>query len=98
MPTFTLERSDGFRQDYRAKASGVKEELQDVLRFLENPGPSHNSLNTHKIEDKTAKREEGVQVWESYITWSHRVTFNYKPNYTIFLRATNGHNILPRRR
>ena len=98
MPRYTLERSDTFRKDFKAKAPEVREELKDVLRFLEDPGPQYNSLNTHKILDSTTKRQEGVQVWESYITWSHRVTFHYKPNYTIFLRATNGHDILPHRR
>lgn len=97
MPKFTLELSEGFKEDYRQKPSDVKSELRDVLRFLEESGPRHNSLNSHKVTDKKTKRDEDIQVWESYITWSHRITWNYKPGYVIFLRATNGHEILPRR-
>lgn len=97
MPGFHLERSDGFMEDYRAKGREAREELTEVMRFLEASGPTHNSLNSHKIDDRRAQREEGVQVWESYITWSHRVTWHYKPEYVIFLRSTDGHEILPRR-
>jgi len=97
---FKLERSDGFMSDYRAKEPDAQGELDDVLRFLEEVGPQHNSLNSHKITDKRAKREERVQVWESYITWRHRLTWHYerRRRYVIYLRATDGHEILPRRK
>ena len=95
MPKFTLELSEGFKQDYLRKPPKVRAELDNVLRFLQESGPTHNSLNSHKVDDKQAKRDEGVQVWESYVTWSHRVTWHYKPNFVIFLRVTNGHEILP---
>ena len=97
MPKFTLEISKGFEDDYRRKSEDVKSELDDVLRFLQESGPTHPSLHSHKVDDKRAKREENVQVWESYVTWSRRLTWHYKPGYIIFLRATNGHEILPRR-
>lgn len=97
MPQFHLEASDGFKADYQAKDPSIRPELDNVLRFLGESGPTHNSLNSHKVHDRQAQREEGVQVWESYITWSHRVTWHYKPEYVIFLRATDGHEILPRR-
>ena len=97
MPSFTLELSEGFGRDYRQKPKEVRAELDNVLRFLKESGPTHNSLNSHKIRDRLAKKDEGVQVWESYITWSHRMTWHYKPGYVIFLRATNGHEILPTR-
>ena len=97
MPGFSLEASKGFKDDYKRKPAEVRAELDDVLRFLEESGPSHNSLNTHKIIDKRTKKIEGVQVWESYITWSRRLTWHYKPGYVIFLRATNGHEILPKK-
>ena len=97
MPSFTLEPSEGFKEDYRRKSPEVRAELDEVLRFLAESGPTHNSLNSHKINDRQAKREEKVQVWESYVTWSHRLTWHYKPGYVIFLRATNGHEILPKR-
>ena len=89
--------SEGFSDDYRNKDVKVKRELDDVLRFLADPGPTHNSLQSHKIEGRAAKDEEGLQIWESYVTWSHRITWSYKPGHVIFLRATNGHNILPGR-
>lgn len=97
MPRFSLEFSDGFREDYRSKSPEVRSELDNVLRFLQDPGPTHNSLNSHKVADRRTRRGEGVQVWESYITWSHRITWHYKPGFAIFLRATDGHEILPRR-
>ena len=97
MPQFQLELSDGFRDDYRAKDPAARSELDNVLRFLAEPGPTHNSLNSHKVDDRRAQREKGVQVWESYITWRHRITWHYKPGFVIFLRATDGHEILPRR-
>ena len=97
MPRFTLEFSDEFRLNYARKASDVRAELDDVLRFLQEPGPTHNSLNSHRVGDRRARREEGVQVWESYVTWSHRITWHYEPDYVIYLRSTNGHEILPRR-
>lgn len=96
MPKFTLELSDGFKDDYRNKASDVKKKLDEVLQFLADPGPNHNSLNSHKIEGRAAKDEQG-QIWESYLTWEHRITWSYRPGYVIFLRSTNGHNILPKR-
>ena len=95
MPRFTLEFSDGFRRDYENKPADVRTELDNALRFLQDPGPTHNSLNSHRVRDRRAQREEGVQVWESYVTWSHRVLWNYKAGFVIFLRATNGHEILP---
>ena len=97
MPRFSLEFSDGFREDYRSKSPEVRSELDNVLRFLQDPGPAHNSLNSHKVSDRRTRRDEGIQVWESYITWSHRITWHYKPGFVIFLRATDGHEILPRR-
>ena len=97
MPRFSLELSDGFRDDYRSKSPEVRAELDNVLRFLQDPGPTHNNLNSHKIAARRTRRDEGVQVWESYITWSHRITWHYKPGFVIFLRATNGHEILPHR-
>lgn len=97
MPRYRLERSEQFKADYLAKGPDVKDELDNVLRFLGDPGPRHNSLNSHKISDRRALREEGIQVWESYVTWSHRITWQYAPNYTIRLRTTDGHEILPRR-
>ena len=97
MPRFTLEMSDGFQKDYREKPQKVKSRLNNVLRFLQNPGPTHNSLNSHKILDKQTAREEGIDVWESYIDWSYRITWNYQPGRVIFLRATNGHEILPKK-
>lgn len=96
MPSFQLALSDGFKDDYQKKPSDVQSELDDVLRFLRTSGPSHRSLHSHKVQRDPAKRNEGVQVWESYITWSHRLTWNYLPNFTIYLRATDGHEILPR--
>ena len=96
MPTFTLELSDGFKGDYQSKAADVKKKLDEVLRFLADPGPTHNSLNSHKIEGRAAKDEQG-QIWESYINWGNRITWSYQPGRVIFLRATNGHNILPGR-
>ncbi len=98
MARFKLEMSEGFKIDYRAKSAEVRTELNAVLRFLQEQGPRHQSLNSHKIADRKTVRQEGVQVWESYITWSHRVTWHYKPGFVIFLRATNGHEILPRKR
>ena len=97
MPNFTLEASDGFKKDYLLKPPEVRVELDNVLRFLRESGPAHNSLNSHKIDDKQAKRLENIQVWESYVTWSRRLTWHYKAGHVIFLRATNGHEILPKR-
>ena len=95
MPRFTLEFSDGFRRDYEDKSADVRIELDNALRFLQESGPTHNSLNSHRVRDRRVQREEGVQVWESYVTWSHRILWSYKPGFVIFLRATNGHEILP---
>ena len=97
MPTFSLELSDGFKTDYLDKAPKVQRELDEVLRFLGDSGPTHNSLNSHKIGGPGARDEEGFQIWESYVTWSHRITWHYKPGRVIFLRSTDGHEILPRR-
>ena len=97
MPSFTLELSEGFKEDYSQKPPKVRAELNNVLRFLKESGPKHNSLNSHKIIDKQTMSQESVQVWESYITWSRRMTWHYKPGYVIFLRATNGHEILPKK-
>lgn len=97
MPKFTLQFSDGFQADYDSKVPEVQAELNNVLRFLQESGPAHNSLNSHKVTDRRARRDEGIQIWESYITWSHRLLWHYKPEYVIFLRSTNGHEILPRR-
>lgn len=98
MPRFRLEASDGFKEDYQRKDPAARAELDNVLRFLEEPGLRHNSLHSHQVQDRRAQREEGVQVWESYVTWSHRITWYYKPGFVIFLRSTDGHEILPRRR
>ena len=95
MPRFTLLFSDEFTEDYFGKAATVRSELDRVLRFLQDPGPTHNSLNSHRVRDRRAQREEGVQVWESYVTWSHRITWHYQPGFVIYLRSTNGHEILP---
>ena len=97
MPSFSLERSDGFKDDYQNKDSEVRKQLNQVLKFLQEVGPTHNSLRSHKVTDRRTRVNEGIQVWESYITWSHRITWHYKPNYVIFLRSTNGHEILPSR-
>jgi mRNA-degrading endonuclease YafQ of YafQ-DinJ toxin-antitoxin module len=97
MPIFKLELSDGFRDDYKNKDPRVQKELDGVLRFLQDPGPTYNSLNSHKIEGPAAKDEGQSQIWESYVTWSHRITWHYKPGRVIFLRSTDGHEILPRR-
>ncbi len=95
MPRFTVEFSDGFVEDYDSKSAQVRSELDQALKFLQDPGPTHNSLNSHKVTDRRALREEGIQVWESYVTWSHRITWHYKPGFVIYLRSTNGHEILP---
>ena len=96
MPRFSLELADGFKDDYKSKQPEVRSELDNVLRFLQESGPTHNSLNSHKITGQ-ASRDDGFKIWESYIAWSHRITWNYKPDYVIYLRATNGHEILPTR-
>ena len=95
MPRFTLLFSDEFTEGYFGKSATVRSELDQVLRFLQDPGPTHNSLNSHKVRDRRAQREEGVQVWESYVTWSHRITWHYLPDFVIYLRSTDGHEILP---
>ncbi len=95
MPRFTLLFSDKFTEEYVRKPATVRSELDRTLRFLQDPGPTHNSLNSHRVRDRRAQREEGVQVWESYVTWSHRITWHYMPGFVIYLRTTNGHEILP---
>ena len=94
MPQFSLELSDNFHANYRSKRPEVKSELDDALRFLNEPGPLHNSLNSHKIEGKGGRTSSGVQIWESYVTWAHRITWHYKADFVIYLRATNGHEII----
>ena len=95
MPRFTLLFSDRFVEAYDNKQEDVRSELDHALRFLQDPGPTHNSLNSHRVRDRRAQREEGVQVWESYVTWSHRITWHYMPGFVIYLRSTNCHEILP---
>lgn len=97
MPAFSLQPSPEFQAGYQRKPPEVRAELDNVLRFLNESGPTHNSLNSHRVRDRRAQTEEGVQVWESYVTWSHRVTWHYEPGYVIYLRSTNGHEILPRK-
>ena len=97
MPAFRLQPSPEFHEGYNRKPPEVCAELDNVLRFLRESGPTHNSLNSHKVQDRRARLEEGVQVWESYVTWRHRVTWHYKPDFVIYLRSTDGHEILPGR-
>ena len=95
MPGFNLQLSPEFHAGYHRKPPDVQAKLDEVLRFLRESGPTHNSLNSHRVRDQRAQREEGVQVWESYVTWSHRITWHYQPGFVIYLRSTNGHEILP---
>ncbi len=93
-----LERSDGFKEDYRLKTSDVQSELNEALRLMNKSGPIHPSLNSHKVFDARGRlfKEDGKQIWESYVTGRHRITWKYKADRVIFLRSTNGHEILPR--
>ena len=47
MARFRVDMSEGFKEDYKAKPPEVRKELNDVLRFLEQAGPQHQSLNSH---------------------------------------------------
>ncbi len=95
MPGFKLNMSDEFKANYKEKPEDVRAELNDVMRFLEQSGPKHPSLNSHPVTDRKVENGESIRVWESYVTYSHRVLWNYQPGFSIFLRSTDGHEILP---
>ena len=63
---FNLERSDGFKNDYLAKQSEARSEIDEVLRFLVDSGPTHNSLNSNKNTSTKRCRREIGSCWSRF--------------------------------
>lgn len=69
--TWTIERSDKFKKNYKKLPQNVQKKLKEVLRQFSND-PFYKNLNTHKLKGKL------IPYYSTYINFEYRFTSDIK--------------------
>jgi hypothetical protein len=74
-----------FKRARRRKSQDMRQSIDDCVELLlENP--RHPGLHTHRVQGTR-------RVWESYVDYANRVTWEYGEGDIVILRNNCGHDV-----
>lgn len=84
MNNYQVSKTRKFKKSLKNLPKDVQKQYEKALKLLQDP--KYQSLKTHRYD-----RDQGAEIWGSYVTKKYRVFWRYHSNNTILVVGLDFH-------